>query len=460
MIKLLERREYGDEFVKDISMGSTENVGHAIRKGMIPLEIKAAGDNVLEFIVSNGSVDRDHDTINVQGWDLTNYSKNPVVLWAHEHHSPPIGKGNNVRVENENLVADAEFVGADIMPFAKMIHDLYKGGFMQAVSVGFLPDERIWSEEQGGIKFLTQEMLEFSAVPVPANAEALQLGAKAGIDIAPMKSWAEQLLDDWKDGNRPVGASRKSIERMFKAAGSDPVISIPDKTIDPEKVKEIRQRNIWEPRLKEFRDGEWDDAWGKAEDVPEFLWEEHVQILEEKDLEAFSESEDLMEMAELYEGGLKALVKEAGRPFVQSILDGLVEADERATQLAQEVAAAESDVKEIDEIGAEDIQLVRDLLEAQGFKSMPDESIKEMIVDLEKELAEGKEVNDKMVTLQAELDQVVEERDLAMAFVEELVSESKESTQRVDPAEMVKMFGRTLASSIRSITGRLPDDLK
>jgi len=118
-IKLLERREYGAAMLKDLSMGTDENVGQAIRKGMVPLEVKAAGDNIIRFIVSNGSLDRDHDTINVNGWDLENYKKNPVVLWAHEHHSVPIAKGNDIRVENNNLIADAEFMGPDIMQWGE-----------------------------------------------------------------------------------------------------------------------------------------------------------------------------------------------------------------------------------------------------------------------------------------------------------------------------------------------------
>ena len=106
-IKLLERNEYLKGFLKDQDAGTDENVGKAIRKGMLPISIKAVGDSTIRFIISDGSVDRDRDTINVQGWNLTNFVKNPVVLWAHQHHSVPIGKGANIAVEDDALMADA-----------------------------------------------------------------------------------------------------------------------------------------------------------------------------------------------------------------------------------------------------------------------------------------------------------------------------------------------------------------
>ena len=51
-----------------------------IRKDL-DFEIKAVGDpqdRVLEFVGSTAQVDRYGDVIEVEGWDLKNYKKNPV----------------------------------------------------------------------------------------------------------------------------------------------------------------------------------------------------------------------------------------------------------------------------------------------------------------------------------------------------------------------------------------------
>src|SRR6185437_2590328 len=66
------------------------------------------------------------------------------------------------------------------------IFNLYQGKFLRAVSVGFMPLEmpkRITDTEgnaTGGYEFTNQELLELSAVPVPANPEAVARMASKG----------------------------------------------------------------------------------------------------------------------------------------------------------------------------------------------------------------------------------------------------------------------------------------
>lgn len=262
-----------------------ESSGIGLRKGFIPEEIKAVDDNVLRFIISTGTLDRDHDTIDPNGWVLDNFNKNPVVLFGHDHRSPPVAKAINTFVEGGNLISDAEFVTADIQEFGAMIYRLYLGKFMRATSVGFMPDEYVWSEEQNGMKFITQELLEYSMVPVPCNPEALQIARSKGIDIAPLKGWCEKLLDEWESGKRSIGVSRKQLEKIVKESDGK------NKTyhVSAAKQKELREKNIWEPRLKKWFDEavevkeetwemlkrDWDD-----EDVPEHIWSEWEEALD------------------------------------------------------------------------------------------------------------------------------------------------------------------------------------
>src|SRR4029077_9749495 len=70
----------------------------------------------------------------------------------------------------------------DINPMAKIAYGLYKGKFLNAVSVGFVPLR--WEdgsqEDSYSRKYLEQELLEVSAVGIPANPNALALGLKSG----------------------------------------------------------------------------------------------------------------------------------------------------------------------------------------------------------------------------------------------------------------------------------------
>lgn len=172
-----------------------------LRKAFVA-EVKAAddGDRKLDFVISTDTVDRMGDTIAVDGWQLANFRKNPVVLWAHDSSMHPIAKASNIRSEDGKLKATAEFVPADVPhigPVAECTYRLLKSGFLSAVSVGFAPLKYSFSEEPGrkwGIDFIEQELLEFSICPVPANPEALIEARSAGIDIAPLRDWAAKLL--------------------------------------------------------------------------------------------------------------------------------------------------------------------------------------------------------------------------------------------------------------------------
>jgi HK97 family phage prohead protease len=145
-------------------------------------------EGVVEAIVgSSGVLDRMGDIIDQNGWDLKSYIKtNPAVLWGHNirEERPPIGKALKVWLQDKGektakLMFKVKFDLRDT--FAAEIFRKVKEGFINAVSVGFLPIE--WealkpkegekSSFFGGRKYTKQELLELSFVPVPANPEAI-----------------------------------------------------------------------------------------------------------------------------------------------------------------------------------------------------------------------------------------------------------------------------------------------
>ena len=136
----------------------------------------AAENRPMTFVISSEEVDRHGDVILAEGWRLAAYQRNPVFLWAHDYTRPVIGRAVSVWPEPEQLLARMEFAPTD---FAREVASLYRNGYQQGVSVGFKPlryEERR-QEKTGaflGIRFLEQELLEVSAVPVPANRSALR----------------------------------------------------------------------------------------------------------------------------------------------------------------------------------------------------------------------------------------------------------------------------------------------
>jgi HK97 family phage prohead protease len=137
---------------------------------------------LLTATISTRSVDRDGDIVEPEGIDFTNFKSNPVVLWAHNPSQPPIGKIEELYVSPTGVMAEIKFAET---AFAKDIFNLYADGFLNAWSIGFSAlkghtEPRL--DEDGrtqGYVFRKTELLELSAVPIPANPEALTRSMKS-----------------------------------------------------------------------------------------------------------------------------------------------------------------------------------------------------------------------------------------------------------------------------------------
>ena len=142
---------------------------------------------ILDFIVSDETLDRYNEVIVASGWKLENYARNPVFQNSHQYGDIIYTLGRALTTEvrtmsgRQVLFQRVEFA-TEANPIAKIAYNLYKGRFLNAVSVGFIPMQ--W--ENGGPghlwqrRYTEQELLEVSAVGIPANPNALALGLKAG----------------------------------------------------------------------------------------------------------------------------------------------------------------------------------------------------------------------------------------------------------------------------------------
>jgi len=145
---------------------------------------------LLTIVGTDETVDRYGDIVRVKGWSLENYIKNPVFLWAHDYRHVPIGAAVKVvRKSNpKRMIFTNRFPIEGVWPFADMILQLFNEKILNASSVGFIPFS--WEDlvtemeipkgkekekkEIHGREFTFQELLELSAVPVPANPSAVQ----------------------------------------------------------------------------------------------------------------------------------------------------------------------------------------------------------------------------------------------------------------------------------------------
>jgi phage head maturation protease len=137
-------------------------------------------------VISTDSVDRDNEVLVPKGMDAEDFRKNPVVPWSHNTFQPPIGKALWIKQGRKRITAKVRFATTDL---AEEVWQLFKGGFLNAFSVGFIPKEgrRPTPDDikanpllaEASFMFTKWILTEFSPVTVPANAEALAIAVKS-----------------------------------------------------------------------------------------------------------------------------------------------------------------------------------------------------------------------------------------------------------------------------------------
>jgi HK97 family phage prohead protease len=174
-------------------------------------EVEVEDDRSIKFTITTSAPDREKDVINSEGWELSAFLKNPVVLFAHDYDALPVAKATSIEQQGDSLVATAQFAPKELNPMAEQVFQMLKAGFLKGASVGFRPLTFSYNEDRGGVDFGTQELLEFSVVPVPANAQALMAAGLKGLDTEVMREWAEQTLDTLNEVSIHKGVSPTNI---------------------------------------------------------------------------------------------------------------------------------------------------------------------------------------------------------------------------------------------------------
>lgn len=151
------------------------------------MTIKAVNedDRIITGIASTPSPDRDGDIMEPEG---AKFRSDTPFLWQHDR-TQPIGSCTPKMVK-EGLQITAKLVKPTPDMPSQLVARLdeawasIKSGLVKGLSIGFLPIEYSYLDE-GGIRFLSWDLLEVSAVTIPANAEC---------NITTVKSYDRQLL--------------------------------------------------------------------------------------------------------------------------------------------------------------------------------------------------------------------------------------------------------------------------
>ncbi|APT75052.1 hypothetical protein LN42_00560 [Marinitoga sp. 1137] len=162
----------------------------------LPIQIKEVNEIERSFwaVASTETVDRYGDIVEQNGWEFDNFLKNPVIPWGHNYSQPAIAKVAELKVVDGKLYFKAQFPKKGTYELADIVFELYKEGILNAFSVGFIPKE-YQPNEFGGYTYKKSELLEISAVTVPANQEALILTYKSLMNKDNKNKEGEKKMD-------------------------------------------------------------------------------------------------------------------------------------------------------------------------------------------------------------------------------------------------------------------------
>jgi HK97 family phage prohead protease len=186
-----------------------------LRTGLTCEVREPQGDEpILDFIASDETVDRYNEVIELGGWQLDNYRRNPVVLDSHDYYSiaSVLGRSDEVAIDDGKLRNRVRFALDN--PMGTMAYKLARGGFIRSESVGFIPIEWVRGNEAAGEPYRTykkQELIEISLCAVPANpgatmSAALKSGAVRRDDIKELAEFLKRFCSDEAEPNRDPGA--------------------------------------------------------------------------------------------------------------------------------------------------------------------------------------------------------------------------------------------------------------
>lgn len=240
------------------------------RRSFCPSEVKAVNREEQEILhlISTGARDRMGDVVTPKGAYLKNYKKNPVVLMDHDYSlGSIIGRSVHIEVDDKGVWSRTRFRDTPLALEAFNLAAESLGGW----SIGFAPMKshsikqgkedgcpictELWEQlsegkEAGdyvpgswGQHFKQWELLEYSAVAIPANQEivnnAVQRGLVSEANVCKFFVQDSKQPEPRVDETPADGPTAEKASTENSAAEGSDEQAPREPLVDPEVVREL-----------------------------------------------------------------------------------------------------------------------------------------------------------------------------------------------------------------------------
>ena len=194
-----------------------------------------------EVVISNGSLNSYGFRVLTEGIDITQYQRNPILLWMHTRpfrgttdEVLPLGRMENLHIDGDNLIGTPVFDEAD--EFARRVKAKWDAGILKMVSAGLRvveesTDPQVLLQGQQYATVTRSKLIEVSIVDIGANDDALVLyndkddiinlaQGKGEIDLTPITNPLTAIQMDTKQIALALGLPRSEERRVGKECRS------------------------------------------------------------------------------------------------------------------------------------------------------------------------------------------------------------------------------------------------
>jgi len=215
-----------------------------MKKQYLKATICKVSDGGIEFVASDETRDRHGEVISLDSWDITNFLRAPRLLVDHDswNVSKIVGKWEDVRIDKASdkpgLKMRAHFHG--ITELSREVEKMVKGGFLDTVSVGFIPHLNDEKNELGEtVEVERNELVEVSLVTVPANPNATQI--KTLLEAEEMADATEKIKEFMGDVDTPADP----VPEAKTDTGGESTKIVEDKPVEKRKdTQPVQEKSV------------------------------------------------------------------------------------------------------------------------------------------------------------------------------------------------------------------------